>query len=68
LFQGRGLVGVHPIGGLLGLAGGGEDGAGVVFQYALPGRHVSGMVRSRMVWAMPRSARIMPLRISTEIS
>ena len=27
-----GLPGVHPVGGLLGLAGGGEDGAGVILQ------------------------------------
>ena len=44
-----GLPGVHPVGGLLGLAGGGEDGAGVILQDPQPRGHVGGVVGARMV-------------------
>jgi hypothetical protein len=44
-----GLLGVHPIGGCLSLAGGGEDGAGVVFQDAQPRGDIGGVVGPRVV-------------------
>ncbi|MER8855866.1 hypothetical protein NKH94_30595 [Mesorhizobium australicum] len=68
LFSGYRLLSVHPVGSLLRLAGGGENGAGIVFQqrratrrYTLHGRHADDGRCSR-------SARISPLRISTQHS
>src|SRR5271157_57673 len=46
---GLGLLGPHPIGGLLGLAGSGEDGARVVLEHLQPGGYVGGVVGARMV-------------------
>ena len=43
------LLRVHPVGGLLGLGRGGEQGAGVVPQDLEPGGKVGGMVGTRMV-------------------
>ena len=45
----RRLLGMHPVGGGLRLAGGGEDGARIVFQHTQPRCHVCGMIGARMV-------------------
>ena len=44
-----GLLGVHPVGRLLGLAGGHEDGPGILLQDLEPGRDVGGVVWPRLV-------------------
>ena len=40
---------MHPVRGFLGLARGGEDGAGVIFKNHEPRADVGGVIQTRMV-------------------